>query len=167
MAEQQVRSVHDFAMRTLQGETVPMSSFAGKVLLLVNTASRCGFTPQYAGLQALQDRFGDRGLAVIGFPCNQFGAQEPGDAGEIGQFCETRFGVRFPLSEKVDVNGANAHPLWAYLTSEVPGVLGTEMIKWNFTKFLVDRDGKVVSRHASTTTPESLAGEIERLLGQA
>ena len=156
--------VHDFEMRTLQGETVPMASFAGKVLLLVNTASQCGFTPQYAGLQALHERFAERGFSVIGFPCNQFGAQEPGDADEIGQFCETRFGVRFPLSEKVDVNGANAHPLWAYLTSEAPGLLGTEMIKWNFTKFLVDRNGKVVSRHAPTTTPDALAAEIEKLL---
>ena len=141
-----------------------MSNYKDKVLLIVNTASQCGFTPQYQGLQALYHKYRDRGLVVLGFPCNQFGKQEPGSTSEIQSFCETRFGVSFPLFEKVDVNGINAHPLFKYLTKAMPGILGTEGIKWNFTKFLVDRKGNVVKRYPSMTKPEDLEKEIEALL---
>lgn len=158
-------SVYDFELNTLDGSPMPMSQFSGKVLLLVNTASRCGFTPQYKGLQKLQDRYAARGFSVIGFPCNQFGAQEPGSVEEIAAFCEQNYGVDFPLTEKVDVNGEHAHPLFRHLTSAAPGLLGTEAIKWNFTKFLVNRDGVVVERFAPTTRPEDLAAPIEALLG--
>ncbi|MEX3556659.1 MAG: glutathione peroxidase [Burkholderia gladioli] len=133
-------------------------------MLIVNTASECGFTPQYAGLQQLHERFGSRGLAVLGFPCNQFDGQEPGDAAQIGAFCEQRFGVSFPLFEKIDVKGEQAHPLFRWLTEEAPGLLGTKAIKWNFTKFLVGRDGKVVKRYAPQTKPEEIATDIEALL---
>ncbi|MDU1695233.1 MAG: glutathione peroxidase, partial [Bradyrhizobium sp.] len=137
--------------------------FAGQVLLIVNTASACGFTPQYRGLEALHRAYADRGFAVLGFPCNQFGAQEPGTAEEIGAFCSTKYDVTFPLFAKIDVNGAEAHPLYKFLKGEKTGLLGSA-IKWNFTKFLVDRQGNVVSRHAPTTTPEALKKEIEALL---
>ncbi len=157
-------AVFDFELRTLQGEPMPLSAYAGSVLLIVNTASRCGFTPQYAGLQALHERFADRGLVVIGVPCNQFGGQEPGSEAEIAEFCENRYSVRFPMAEKVDVNGANAHPLFDFLTKAAPGLAGTTAIKWNFTKFLVGRDGKLIERFAPTTSPESLASAIEALL---
>ncbi|THF66080.1 glutathione peroxidase [Pseudothauera nasutitermitis] len=157
-------SVFDFELRALDGSPLPLSRFRGQVLLLVNVASRCGFTPQYEGLQALQARYAARGFTVIGFPCNQFGAQEPGSAGEIAEFCSTRFAVDFPLSEKIEVNGPAAHPLYRHLRAEAPGVLGTEAIKWNFTKFLVDREGRVVERFAPATDPAAIAGEIERLL---
>ena len=154
----------DFALRTLGGEAVPWSRWDGQVRLVVNTASACGFTPQLAGLQALQQRYGARGFTVIGFPCNQFGRQEPGDAAAIDAFCSARYGVGFPLMAKCDVNGPQAHPLFAWLKAEAPGVLGTRAIKWNFTKFLLGRDGRVIGRYAPRRTPESLAADIERAL---
>ncbi|HEY4368112.1 MAG TPA: glutathione peroxidase [Steroidobacteraceae bacterium] len=157
-------SVYDFEARTLDGNPVRLSGYAGQPLLIVNTASKCGFTPQYAGLEALFKRFGERGLLVLGFPCNQFGNQEPAGAMQIGEFCRANYGVSFPMFEKIEVNGANAHPLYGYLKHEARGILGTEWIKWNFTKFLVDRDGQVAARYASFTKPEALAPAIERLL---
>jgi glutathione peroxidase len=156
-------SIYDFTAKSLAGEQVPLKRFEGQVLLIVNTASACGFTPQYKGLEALQKTFGSRGFSVLGFPCNQFGRQEPGDATQIQQFCTTNYAVSFPLFDKIDVNGGNAHPLYQYLRSEKSGLLGSS-IKWNFTKFLVDRSGKVVARHAPTTSPEALTKEIEALL---
>lgn len=149
---------------TLQGEQKTLADFAGKALLVVNTASKCGFTPQYKGLEALWQKYRDQGLVVLGFPCNQFGKQEPGDEGEIAQFCELNFGVSFPLFKKIDVNGANAHPLYVQLKKRAPGVFGSSGIKWNFTKFLVSRDGKQVKRFAPMTKPEELGREIEALL---
>ena len=157
-------NVYQFEATTLAGEPVSLSQFQGKVLLIVNTASECGFTPQYAGLQALQEAYQDQGLEVLGFPCNQFGKQEPGDAAQIGSFCEKNYGVTFPMFEKIDVNGANAHPLYRWLTSEAPGLLGLEGIRWNFTKFLVDRTGNVVKRYAPVTKPEVIAVDIEKQL---
>jgi glutathione peroxidase len=154
----------DFNTRNLNGEAMPLARFRGQVLLVVNVASECGFTPQYAGLQALHARFRDRGFSVIGFPCNQFGAQEPGDAAQVSAFCEKNYGVDFPLSEKIRVNGAVAHPLYKWLCATAPGVLGTEAIKWNFTKFLIDRQGRVVARYAPTTRPEALVADVEKLL---
>ena len=155
--------VYDFTAQSLAGEEVPLKRFEGQVLLIVNTASACGFTPQYKGLEQLQRELGPRGFAVLGFPCNQFGAQEPGDARAIEVFCETKYHVTFPMFAKIDVNGSKAHPLYDYLRSEKAGLLGSS-IKWNFTKFVVDRSGKVVSRHAPTVTPEALKREIEALL---
>ncbi len=157
-------TVFDFETRSLEGAPMPLAAFRGQVLLVVNTASECGFTPQYQGLQAIHERYREKGFSVIGFPCNQFGGQEPGDAEAIGAFCERNYGVTFPLSEKVEVKGAGAHPLFVHLTKTAPGVLGIEAIKWNFTKFLVDREGRVVDRYAPMTKPESLAGDIEKLL---
>ncbi len=157
-------TVYDFAATSIEGQPVAMNSFKDKVLLIVNTASQCGFTSQYQGLQALHDKYASKGLAVLGFPCNQFGAQEPGSASDIQSFCETRFGVSFPLFEKIDVNGSNAHPLFQYLTKSAPGILGTEGIKWNFTKFLVDSSGKVVKRYASATDPKDIESDIAALL---
>ncbi|WP_027814843.1 glutathione peroxidase [Paraburkholderia bannensis] len=158
-------TVYSFTAQPLGGSApVSLEHYAGKVLLIVNTASECGFTPQYAGLQKLYDQYASRGLAVLGFPCNQFGKQEPGDATQIGAFCEKNFGVTFPMFEKIDVNGANAHPLYDWLTGEAPGLLGLERIKWNFTKFLVDRSGKVVKRYAPVTKPDAIAADIEKLL---
>jgi glutathione peroxidase len=156
-------STYDFTATSLSGEEVPLKRFEGEVLLIVNTASACGFTPQYRGLEALHRAYADRGFAVLGFPCNQFGAQEPGTAEEIGAFCAGKYDVTFPLFAKIDVNGADAHPLYKFLKGEKTGLLGSA-IKWNFTKFLVDRRGHVVSRHAPTTTPEALKKEIEALL---
>jgi glutathione peroxidase len=158
------QSVHDFRAVRLDGTAVSLDEFRGRVLLIVNTASECGFTPQYVGLEALYRKFRDRGFVVLGFPCNQFGGQEPGGADEIASFCETRFSVSFPLFAKVEVNGPGAHPLFAYIKGEATGVLGTQAIKWNFTKFLVDREGTVVSRYAPTTKPEELEAAIEKLL---
>jgi glutathione peroxidase len=157
-------TVYEFAATSIEGQPVEMNSFKDKVLLIVNTASQCGFTSQYQGLQALYDKYASKGVTVLGFPCNQFGAQEPGSASDIQSFCETRFGVSFPLFEKIDVNGSNAHPLFQYLTKSAPGILGTEGIKWNFTKFLVDSNGKVVKRYASTTEPKDIERDIEALL---
>jgi glutathione peroxidase len=155
--------IYDFTARSLAGEEVPLRQFEGQVLLIVNTASACGFTPQYKGLEELYRALSPRGFSVLGFPCNQFGAQEPGDAKAIGAFCESKYDVTFPMFAKIDVNGGNAHPLYTYLKNAKSGLLGSS-IKWNFTKFVVDRTGKVVARHAPTARPESLAREIEALL---
>ena len=157
-------SVHDFSAKLLNGEEVSLSRWRGNVLLIVNTASACGFTPQYAGLEDLYEQFGGDGLTVLGFPCNQFGEQEPGDAAAISEFCARNYRVTFPLFEKIKVNGPDAHPLFHYLKREKSGLLGTESIKWNFTKFLVDRGGKVVARYAPQTRPEELEGPIRKLL---
>ncbi len=147
------------------GSATDLSEYAGKVLLIVNVASQCGFTPQYEGLEALQRRFNEQGFSVLGFPCNQFGAQEPGDAAEIAGFCQLNYGVSFPLYGKIDVNGDHAAPLYRYLKKTVPGLLGSEAIKWNFTKFLVSRDGQTIKRFAPQVKPEALAGDIEKLVG--
>jgi len=155
--------IYDFSAQSLAGEDVPLKRYEGQVLLIVNTASACGFTPQYKGLQALHEALSPRGFAVLGFPCNQFGAQEPGDAKQIEQFCETKYAVTFPMFAKIDVNGPTAHPLYQYLRKEKSGLLGSS-IKWNFTKFLVDRSGKVVGRYAPTATPEAMRKDIETLL---
>lgn len=157
-------SIYDYSAKSLEGQPVSLSNFKDKVLLIVNTASQCGFTPQYKGLQELYDKYSAQGLVILGFPCNQFGQQEPGNEAEIQSFCETRFGVTFPLFEKIDVNGKNAHPVYQYLTKVAPGILGTEAIKWNFTKFLIDRSGKIVKRYAPLTKPEDLEKDIESLL---
>jgi glutathione peroxidase len=157
-------SAFDFQANLLDGTPVDLSRWRGQVLLIVNTASECGFTPQYAGLQRLYDEFKGRGLAVLGFPCNQFGKQEPGSEAEIGTFCDAKFGVTFPMFSKIEVNGDAAHPLFRFLKQEAPGVLGTEGIKWNFTKFLINKDGSVFKRYAPQTKPEEIAGDIERLL---
>jgi glutathione peroxidase len=157
-------SIYETTIRDREGKPVDMDAFRGKVLLIVNVASRCGFTPQYAGLQKLYERFRDRGLEILGFPCNQFGGQEPGSDAEIGQFCSLNYGVTFPVFSKIQVNGPEAIPLYQFLKKEAPGLLGTEAIKWNFTKFLVDRNGKIIDRFAPTSTPESLESAIEKLL---
>ena len=157
-------SVYDYSAVSIRGENVPLSRYEGNVLLIVNTASECGFTPQYKGLQELYEKYREQGLEVLGFPCNQFGGQEPGGEEQIASFCETNYGVTFPMFAKVDVNGDHAHPLFQYLKKEAPGVLGTQAIKWNFTKFLVDRKGEVVRRYASTDTPESLEADIRAAL---
>jgi glutathione peroxidase len=157
-------SVYDYEAKSLDGKEVPLADYQGKVLLIVNTASKCGFTPQYAGLEEIYKAYHDKGLTVLGFPCNQFGSQEPGTAEDIGAFCTKNYGVTFPMFEKIDVNGGNAHPLWRYLKDEKPGLLGTKAIKWNFTKFLVDRAGKVVKRFGSNDTPASIKPAIEKLL---
>jgi len=157
-------SIYDLTATRIDGQPVNLSDFKDKVLLIVNTASQCGFTPQYEGLQSLYKQFQGQGLEILGFPCNQFGQQEPGTAATIQSFCQTRFGVTFPLFEKVEVNGPNAHPLFKLLTKAAPGLLGSEAIKWNFTKFLVDRSGKVVKRYPSLTKPEDIAKDIQGLL---
>ncbi|AKS20808.1 glutathione peroxidase [Xanthomonas campestris pv. campestris] len=154
-----------YQFTALDGQPQSLAEYAGKVVLVVNVASKCGFTPQYAGLQALWQRYRDRGLVVIGFPCDQFGHQEPGEAADIRQFCSLDYAVDFPLAAKVEVNGSGAHPLWQWLKHEKRGVLGSEAIKWNFTKFLIGRDGGVLERYAPTTKPEALAADIERALG--
>jgi glutathione peroxidase len=158
------KNIYDFSANALDGQAVALSHYAGKVLLVVNTASHCGFTPQYAGLQQLHTRFGAQGFAVLGFPCNQFGRQEPGDSAKIGDFCTQNFGLTFPLFEKIDVNGEAAHPLFRWLTNQRPGMLGTEGIKWNFTKFLIDRQGQVIERYAPITKPDAIIADIEKLL---
>jgi glutathione peroxidase len=155
----------DIQVTTLDGKPQTLSDYAGKVLLVVNVASKCGFTPQYAGLEALQRRFAERGFDVLGFPCDQFGHQEPGNAEEIANFCSLTYDVTFPMFSKIEVNGEGAHPLYRLLKKQAPGLLGTEAIKWNFTKFLVGRDGTVVKRYAPTDKPEALAGDIEKALG--
>ncbi len=159
-----MNSIYDIDLKTIDGEAEKVGAFAGKVMLVVNVASRCGFTPQYEGLEALYRRYRDRGLVVLGFPCDQFGHQEPGDEAEIKNFCNLNYDVTFPLFAKTDVNGENAHPLYRALKSEAPGLLGTQAIKWNFTKFLVDGQGSVVRRYAPTDKPEDLAKDIEPLL---
>jgi glutathione peroxidase len=155
--------VYDFTAESLGGENIALKRFEGQVLLIVNTASACGFTPQYRGLEALHQALGPRGFSVLGFPCNQFGAQEPGDAKQIEEFCTSNYAITFPMFAKIDVNGNNAHPLFNYLKNQKSGLLGPS-IKWNFTKFLIDRSGKVVARHAPTAKPEGLSREIEALL---
>ena len=157
-------NVHDFSARAIDGVDRSLAEYKGKVLLVVNVASKCGLTPQYSGLEALQRQYADRGFAVLGFPCDQFGHQEPGNEEEIRKFCSLNYDVTFPMFAKIEVNGAGAHPLYEHLKSSAPGVLGTEGIKWNFTKFLVDREGRVVRRYAPTDKPESLAADIEKLL---
>jgi glutathione peroxidase len=157
-------TVYDFSARLLNGEDVSLSRWQGRVLLIVNTASACGFTPQYAGLEDLYEEFGDDGLTVLGFPCNQFGQQEPGSGSEIADFCARNYRITFPMFEKVEVNGPDAHPLFQFLKTEKRGLLGTDSIKWNFTKFLVDRQGKPVARFAPQAKPEDLEGPIRKLL---
>ena len=157
-------AIHDFTVRNIQGEPVPLSRYQGRVVLVVNTASACGFTPQFAGLEELHKAYAAQGLAVLGFPCNQFGSQDPGSNDEIASFCQLNYGVDFPMMEKIDVNGAKADPLYQWLTKEAPGLLGSKAIKWNFTKFLVGRDGQVIRRYAPQDAPAKLAGDIEAAL---
>lgn len=157
-------SIYDFTVEDITGKQVKLDKYRGKAMLIVNTASKCGFTPQYKGLEALYEKLHGKGLEILGFPCNQFGGQEPGTDTEIAQFCELNYGVTFPMFAKVDVNGGDAAPLFKYLKAEQPGVLGIEAIKWNFTKFLVDRDGKVVHRFAPKDAPEDIAGDIQKVL---
>jgi glutathione peroxidase len=159
-----VSTAYDFTARNIDGVDQPLAAYRGKPLLVVNVASKCGFTPQYAGLQALYAKFHTQGLEVLGFPCDQFGHQEPGDESEIKTFCSTRYDVTFPLFAKIEVNGANAHPLYRWLKSEKAGILGTEAIKWNFTKFLIDRAGQVVRRYAPSDTPEKIDKDIAGVL---
>jgi glutathione peroxidase len=157
-------NIYAFQARQIDGKTVPLKDYEGKVLLIVNTASACGFTPQFAGLEELHKTYGGKGLSVLGFPCNQFGAQDPGSNAEIAKFCQENYGVSFPMMAKVDVNGPSADPLYQWLTAEAPGVLGSTAIKWNFTKFLVGKDGQVITRYAPTTTPAALSKDIETAL---
>jgi len=157
-------SIYDFSAKTLDGKTVSLSDFKGNAMLIVNTASKCGFTPQYAGLESLYEKLREKGLTILGFPCNQFGKQEPGNEEEIGAFCRINYGVSFPMFAKIDVNGPNTHPLYEFLKGEQPGLLGTKNIKWNFTKFLVDRNGKVVDRFAPMTKPEEIEKSIATVL---
>ena len=157
-------SIYQFQAQPMSGKPVPLKKYNGKVMLIVNTASACGFTPQFAGLEALHKTWGPQGLVVLGFPCNQFGAQDPGSNDDIASFCQLNYGVSFPMMAKIDVNGPQADPLYQWLAAEAPGILGSKAIKWNFTKFLVDRKGRVVKRYAPTDTPQSLAEDIERAL---
>lgn len=157
-------SFYDFLATSIDGHSQALSSYEGKVVLVVNTASACGFTPQFEGLQQLHQRYADQGLVILGFPCNQFGQQDKGSDTEIASFCQRNYGVDFPMMSKVDVNGASAHPLFAWLKAQAPGILGTEMIKWNFTKFLLGRDGRVLHRYAPKDTPQSLTTDIEQAL---
>lgn len=156
--------IYSISAERLQGGTQALADYAGKVMLIVNTASKCGFTPQFDGLEALYQRYRERGLVVLGFPCNQFGEQEPGSADEIASFCQKNYGVSFPMFAKIDVNGDDTHPLYKHLKQSARGLLGSEAIKWNFTKFLVDRDGQVIDRFAPTTAPDAIARDIEPLL---
>nr|WP_315489420.1 glutathione peroxidase [uncultured Rhodoferax sp.] len=157
-------TVYDFEALTINGKSVPLSQYQGKPMLIVNTASACGFTPQFAGLEELHQTYGKKGLVVLGFPCNQFGAQDSGSNDEIAEFCQLNYGVSFPMMAKIDVNGSDAHPLYQWLSAEAPGLLGTKAIKWNFTKFLVGKDGQVLKRYAPTDTPKSMADDIEAAL---
>ena len=159
-------SLFDISATTIDGRAQRLADYRGQVLLVVNVASQCGFTPQYAGLEGLYQKYKDRGFSVLGFPCDQFGHQEPGSEAQIAEFCSTNYKVTFPLFAKIDVNGPGAHPLYRFLKGELPGVLGTEAIKWNFTKFLVDRQGRIVKRFAPTTTPDKIAVDIEPLLAR-
>ena len=157
-------SIYDFEALQMNGQSVPLSQYRGKVLLIVNTASACGFTPQFGGLEELHKEYADQGLVVLGFPCNQFGAQDPGSNDEIASFCQLNYGVSFPMMAKIDVNGSDASPLYRWLTAEAPGLLGSKAIKWNFTKFLVGKDGRVIRRYAPQDAPQKLAGDIEAAL---
>ncbi|WP_018132731.1 glutathione peroxidase [Effusibacillus pohliae] len=159
-------SLYQFSARTISGEPKSLADYKGKVLLIVNTASKCGFAPQFKELQGLYEKYRDEGFEVLGFPCNQFANQEPGDSGEIQQFCQLNYGVTFPLFEKIHVNGPDAHPLFVYLSEHAPGILNTKAIKWNFTKFLVDRKGQVVKRYAPSVSPDKLEPDVRRLLAQ-
>ncbi|MCU4608094.1 glutathione peroxidase [Acinetobacter ursingii] len=159
-------SLYQFEAELLEGDTKQMSDYEGKVLLIVNSASKCGFTPQFAGLEKVYEKYKDQGFEVLGFPCNQFGGQDPGSNDEIGAFCQRNYGVDFPMFAKVDVKGPEAHAIFRYLTREAKGILGSESIKWNFTKFLVSKDGKVLNRYAPTTKPESIEEDIEKALAQ-
>jgi glutathione peroxidase len=159
-----MNTIYDFTVKTIDGKETTLEPYKGKVVLIVNVASKCGFTPQYDGLEALYRKYKDQGLVVLGFPCNQFGSQEPGSEAEIQNFCRVNFGVTFPMFSKINVNGDNTHPLYVYLKSEKPGILGSETIKWNFTKFLVDKEGKVIKRFGSSTSPESIEQDIEKIL---
>ena len=158
-------TIYEFSANALHGTAVGLKDYAGKVVLIVNTASKCGLTPQYKGLEALYKKYKDKGLVILGFPCNQFGKQEPGNASQITEFCELNYGVSFPMFDKIEVNGAGTHPLYRFLKQEKPGILGTQGIKWNFTKFLVNREGQVVKRFAPAAKPEQLEREIQKLLG--
>jgi glutathione peroxidase len=157
-------TIYEFEAQRIGGQTVPLAQFRGKPLLIVNTASACGFTPQFAGLEQLHRTYGERGLVVLGFPCNQFGSQDPGSNDEIASFCQLNYGVSFPMMEKVAVNGSQAHPLYRWLSAEAPGLLGSKAIKWNFTKFLVGKDGQVLRRYAPQDAPEKLGKDIEAAL---
>jgi len=157
-------TAYDFSAKTLEGEDKPLAAYKGKAMLIVNTASKCGFTPQYTGLEKLWEKYEKQGLVVLGFPCDQFGHQEPGDAAEIKNFCSLNYDVKFPLFEKIEVNGGGTHPLWKWLKSQKSGLLGIEAIKWNFTKFLVDKNGKVVKRYAPTDTPEKIEKDLAAVL---
>ena len=157
-------TVYDFEARQINGQDIALSQFKGKVMLIVNTASQCGFTPQFGGLEQLHESYAAKGLAVLGFPCNQFGAQDPGNDSEIASFCQVNYGVTFPMMSKIDVNGSTAHPLYKWLCAEAPGLLGSKAIKWNFTKFLVGKDGRVIRRYAPTDTPASMTKDIEAAL---
>ncbi|BCC99111.1 TPA: glutathione peroxidase [Bacillus cereus] len=159
-------TVYDFSAKTITGEEKSLKDYKGKALLIVNVASKCGFTPQYKGLQEVYDKYKDQGLEILGFPCNQFGGQEPGTEADITSFCELNYGVNFPMFAKVDVKGDKAHPLYTYMTEQAPGLLGMKAVKWNFTKFLIGKDGKVVGRFAPQTKPVDLEVEIERVLGE-
>jgi glutathione peroxidase len=156
--------IYDLSARTIDGSEQKLDAYRGKALLVVNVASKCGFTPQYKGLEALWQKFRDKGLVVLGFPCDQFGHQEPGDESEIQSFCSTNYGVSFPMFAKIDVNGSKTHPVYQFLKGEAPGLLGTTSVKWNFTKFLVDRSGRVVKRYASTDTPAKIESDVVDLL---
>ena len=160
-------SLFDFEAESIEGKTAHLSTQRGKVALIVNTASQCGFTPQFAGLEALWQSHRDKGLVIIGFPSNEFGAQDPGSNDEIASFCQLNYGVSFPMMAKVKVNGGDAHPLWQHLKAQAPGLLGTEMVKWNFTKFLVGKDGQVLKRYAPNDTPASLQADIDKALAAA
>ncbi len=157
--------VYQFSGKTIKGQELPLSEYKGKVLLVVNTASKCGFTPQFKGLEEMYEKYQAQGLEILGFPCNQFMKQDPGSNQEIAEFCQLNYGVSFPMFEKVDVNGDNTHPLFKYLKAKAPGLLGSQAIKWNFTKFLVDKSGKVVARYAPKDTPEQIESEVKKLLG--
>jgi glutathione peroxidase len=157
-------TIYDFEAQQINGQNVPLSQYKGRAMLIVNTASACGFTPQFAGLEALHTTYGAKGLVVLGFPCNQFGAQDKGSNAEIAEFCQLNYGVSFPMMAKIDVNGSTAHPLYQWLSKQAPGLLGTTGIKWNFTKFLVGKDGTVLKRYAPNDTPESLSKDIEAAL---
>jgi glutathione peroxidase len=159
-----MNTIYEFEALQINGKPLPLKTFTGKVVLIVNTASACGFTPQFAGLEELHRSYNPRGLVVLGFPCNQFGAQDEGSNDEIAEFCQVNYGVSFPMMAKIEVNGAGAHPLYRWLTKEAPGVLGTQAIKWNFTKFLIGKDGHVIRRYAPSDTPQSLAKDIEAAL---
>ncbi len=161
-----MQSIYDFQIKTIDGQKTTLAPYRGKVMLIVNVASKCGYTPQYDGLEALYQKYKEKGFVVLGFPSNQFGHQEPGTNEDIQRFCRVNFGVTFPMFSKIEVNGKNAHPLYIYLKSKQPGILGTEAIKWNFTKFLIDKEGKVIARFGSSTKPKALEEKIEKLLNQ-